>query len=144
MDAETLKRIVRNYYDEVWSNGDLALIDTLMAPDYINRDPATPAPNGEVHGREGMKDLVSTLRGAIPDMVMTIDGQIAEGTTVVSWWHATGTFRGELNGLPPTGVSGGTTGITITTFRDGEIVSDHAIWDTLGFMTRVGALPALA
>src|SRR4051794_40681288 len=72
MNGETIKRIVRDYYDEVWK-GNLALIDTLMAPDYINRDPATPAPNGEVHGREGMKQLVSTLRGAIPDIVMTID-----------------------------------------------------------------------
>ncbi|HEY7034074.1 MAG TPA: ester cyclase [Thermomicrobiales bacterium] len=144
MNGETLKRIVRTYYDEVWSKGNLALIDTLMAPDYVNRDPATPAPNGEMHGREGMKELVSTLRGAIPDMVMTIDGQVAEGDTVVSWWHASGTFLGALNGLPPTGAPGGTTGITVTTFRNGEIVSDHAIWDTLGFMMRVGALPAPA
>lgn len=142
MDGESLKQIVRTYYDEIWSKGNLALIDTLMAPDYVNRDPATPAPNGELHGRDGMKHLVSSLRGAIPDMVMTIDGQVAEGSTVVSWWHATGTFLGELNGLLPTGAAGGTTGITVTTFRNGEIVADHAIWDTLGFLTSVGALGA--
>lgn len=144
MDATTRKEIVRSYYDRVWSNGDLAAIDALMAPDYVNRDPATPAPNGEMHGRAGMKALVSALRGAIPDMRMTIDEQIAEGDVVVSRWHATGTFLGELNGLPPTGRAGGTTGITITTFRDGEIVADHAIWDTLGFLRSVGALPSAA
>lgn len=141
MDSEALKATVRNYYDEVWTKGNLALIDTLMAPDYVNTDPATPAPNGEIHGREGMKALVSALRGAISDMVMTIDGQVAEGNTVVSWWHAEGTLTGSLFGLPATGQRGGTTGITITTFRGGEIVSDRAIWDTLGLLTRVGALP---
>jgi steroid delta-isomerase-like uncharacterized protein len=141
MNTEALKGIVRTYYDEVWTKGNLALVDTLMAPDYVNCDPATPAPNGELHGREAFKGLVNTLRGAIPDMVMTIDNQVAEGNVVVSRWHATGTFLGELNGVPGTGQAGGTTGITITTFRNGEIVSDYAIWDTLGFLMRVGAIP---
>jgi predicted ester cyclase len=144
MNGETLKAIVRNYDDEVWTKGNLALVDTLMAPGYVNIDPATPAPNGELHGRDGMKGLVTTLRSAIPDMVMTIDNQVTEGDVVVSQWHATGTFLGGLNGVPPTGQQGGTTGITVTTFRNGEIVSDYAIWDTLGFLMRVGALGAPA
>lgn len=144
MNGETLKAIVRNYYDEVWSKGNLSLIDTLMAPDYVNIDPATPAPNGEMHGREGMKALVSSLRGAIPDMTMTIDGQIAEGDTVVSWWHAAGTLLGSLNGLPATGQRGGATGVTITTFRNGEIVRDQAQWDLFGLLVQVGLIPVPA
>jgi steroid delta-isomerase-like uncharacterized protein len=141
METEKLKEIVRRYYDEVWTKGNLAIVDTLMAPDYVNRDPATPAPNGELHGREAFKGLVRTLRGAIPDMVMTIEQQVAEGNVVVSQWRATGTLSGSLNGLPATGQPGGATGITITTFRNGEIVSDHAIWDTLGMLISTGAIP---
>src|SRR4051794_12230853 len=98
MNAETLKTIVRNYYDEIWSKGNLGLVDTLMAPDYVNCDPATPAPYGELQGREAFKGLVTAMRTAIPDMVMTIERQVAEGDTVVSCWRATGTFLGELNG----------------------------------------------
>src|SRR5689334_7873131 len=94
MTGEAMKAIVRRYYDEVWSRGNLALVDELMTDDYTNWDPATPGET--LHGREAFKGLVTMLRTGVPDMEMAIGSQYAEGDTVVSTWTATGTHAGPL------------------------------------------------
>ena len=38
---ETKKSLVRRYYDEVWTKGNLAFVDEIMTKDYVNIDPAT-------------------------------------------------------------------------------------------------------
>jgi steroid delta-isomerase-like uncharacterized protein len=132
-----LKKIVQRYYDEIWTQGKTELIDLFFAPDYVNRDPATPAPNGEIHGREGMKGLVAAYRTTFPDLIMHIDGQVAEGDKVVSWWTASGTMSAPLNGIPANGKHGAVKGMTVTTFRNGEIVDDDVVWDLFGLLKQL-------
>jgi hypothetical protein len=50
-------------------------------------------------------------------------------------------YRGPLKGLPPTGKSGQTTGITISCFQGDRIREDRVIWDLFGLLTRLGVLP---
>jgi predicted ester cyclase len=45
-------------------------------------------------------------------------------------------------GIPPTGKTGVTTGITVTTLVGGKIAEDRAIWDLFGIMTRLGVIPS--
>src|SRR5262249_11771376 len=132
------KQIVQQYYARIWNNSELTLIDTFMAPDYVNRDPATPAPNGELRGRDAMKQLVQTYKTAFPDLTFTIEGQVEEGDKVVTTWNACGTFLGELNGLEPNGRRGCPRGITVSQFRNGEIVLDDVIWDFAGLLRIIG------
>src|SRR5207253_2048765 len=73
MTAEQKKELVRRYYQEIWTEGNLAFADRVFTDDYVNRDPASPG--GCVEGREGFKHLVAALRGAFQDMRMTIDHQ---------------------------------------------------------------------
>lgn len=141
MNTAELKAIVRRYYAEIWNNVNLAAVDEIMAVDYVNRDPATPAPGGELQGRDGMKGLVSTYKATFPDLTFTITSQIAEGNVVASSWIAEGTMLGALNGLPANGKHGSVTGITLSTFRDGQIVEDDVRWDTLGLLTQLGFIP---
>src|SRR6476661_10299034 len=115
MTSEERKAAVRRYYQEIWNRGNLALIDELMALNYRNCDPATPGA-GVIEGREGFKQLVVSYRTTFPDLHFEIEGQVAEGDRVVSWWTAGGTMKAPLNGMPATGVSGAVTGITISTF----------------------------
>jgi steroid delta-isomerase-like uncharacterized protein len=140
---ETNKAAVCRYYEEIWNRGNLRLIDELFAPEYANHDPATPGVT--IHGREAFKGLVNSYREAMPDRHFTIEEQIAEGDRVVSRWTATGTLTQEmmtpLGPLPATGKSATVSGITITTFTNGKIVDDHVIWDTLGWLQQVGAVP---
>jgi len=139
MNAEEKKNLIRRYYKEVWSEGNLAFVDAHMTNDYVNIDPATPG--ARVEGREGFKQLVGALRGAFQEMTMTVDGQYVDGDVVVTEWTSHAVHRGTLNGLPPTGKAGSTTGITVSRFQGDKISQDHAIWDLFGLMQRIGVIP---
>ena len=139
MTAEQKKDLVRRYYQEVWTKGNVDFADQVFTEDYVNCDPATPGVRLE--GRQAFKGLVNTLRGAFQDMVMTIDRQHVDGDVVVSEWTCRAVHRGPLMGLPPSGRAGETTGITISSFRGERIREDRAVWDLFGLLTRLGALP---
>ena len=139
MSAEQKKDLVRRYYQEVWTKGNLDFADQVCTDDYVNCDPATPG--GRLEGRGAFKELVKTLRGAFQDMVMTIDRQHVDGDVVVSEWTAKAVHRGSLMGIPPTGKAGQTTGITISCFRGDRIQEERVIWDLFGLLARLGVLP---
>jgi ketosteroid isomerase-like protein len=42
MSAEENKAIMRQYFEGAWEQGNLELLDELLAPDYVNHNPATP------------------------------------------------------------------------------------------------------
>jgi predicted ester cyclase len=69
---------------------------------------------------------------------------IAEGDKVVWRWRITGTHRGELNGIPPTGKPISITGIVISRFAGGKWAEDYVNWDTLGMLQQIGVVPVLA
>lgn len=141
MDAQAMKRLVARCYDEFWTQGRLAFADEHMSGDYENHDPATPSRT--VVGREAFKALAAGYREAFPDLRFEIAEQFVDGDTVVSRWHASGTQRGSLMGLPPGGRKvSGIEGITVTTFEAGRIRRERVVWDTLGLMRSLGALPA--
>jgi steroid delta-isomerase-like uncharacterized protein len=140
METSDKKRIVKRYYDEVWGQGNLGLVDELMSADYENCDPSTPG--GVVKGRDAFKALVTSYREAFPDLQMNIVEQAAEGDVVVSRWMASGTHRGALMGVPATGRRApDVAGVTFTRFVNGRIVQDRAVWDTLGLLRGLGAIP---
>ena len=138
--SEELKAISRREL-EIFSSGDLSIADEIISPDYVGHDPATPEP---IRGPEGVKEQAAGYRAAFPDLEVTIDHQVTEGDYVVTRWTARGTHDGELFGTAPTGRSVTTSGISIERVVDGKIVEDHTVWDTMGLMQQIGAVPAMA
>jgi steroid delta-isomerase-like uncharacterized protein len=139
MRGEELKAIARREVDEIFTAGDLAVVDELYAADYIGHDPTRPEP---IRGPAGVKEQVSGYRTAFPDLQLTADEIVAEGDLVVTRWTATGTHEGELFGVTPTGRQVTATGISIIRVAGGRIVEDWTSWDALGLMQQLGALPA--
>ena len=125
----------------IFSDGDFDVADEVISPDYIGHDPATPEP---IRGPEGVKAQAAGYRAAFSDLQLTVDHQVAEGEYVVTRWTARGTHDGELFGIPATGRSVTTTGIGIERVVDGKVVEDHTVWDALGLMQQIGAVPAMA
>ena len=141
MDANANKQLVKRYYEEVWCKGNLALIDELMVEEYENCDPATPG--AVLKGRAAFKGLVTTFREAMPDLRLDIIEQWTEGNTVISRWHASGTQRGALFGVPPTNKRvTGLEGVTISELRGERVVRDRAVWDLAGLLRALGVLPS--
>jgi steroid delta-isomerase-like uncharacterized protein len=144
--AETASRVEpaegsRRLLEETFNEGNVALIDQLVAPDAVNHDPAEPAHMRALRGPEVFKRTVQMYRAAFPDVRITVDDVIAAGDKVALRWHSEGTHRGELEGLAPTGVRGSVTGLSIDQWKDGKVVESWTEWDNLGLARQLGAAP---
>ena len=139
MSADTNKEIVRRLGVEPWE-GNLGVIDELVAPDYIGHDPAQP----DMQGPEGIKEFITGYLAGFPDGRITIDEQLAEGDMVATRWTGRGTHKGEMMGIPPTGKQVTVSGITISRVKNGKVVEEWSNWDTLGMLQQLGVVPAMA
>ena len=132
----------RRFFDEVFSQGDLDLVDELFAADYVGHP---SGPEQELRGPQGVKDYVGRLREGVPDLALTIEDQVADGDKIATRWTARGTHDGELLGAAPTGRMATVTGITIQRVGPGDrIVEGWTSWDMLGMLQQFRIAPQSA
>ncbi len=141
MSTEETRAIARRFLDEFWSQGNSAVADEIIAPDYAVYDPGTPGRRG---GVEGEKQCLAMYRRVFPDLRFTIEDIIAEGDRGVVRWTASGTQQGELMGAGPTGKQAVISGISIVRVANGQIAEHWLNWDTVGMLQQLGLLPAPA
>jgi predicted ester cyclase len=60
---------------------------------------------------------------------------------VATHWTATGTHTGELMGIAPTGREVKVEGVQFDRVHAGKIVESHGLFDALGLLQQVGAVP---
>src|ERR1700712_2243533 len=92
-----------NALHHIWNSGDLALIDSVYAPDFVAHWPAS-SEVPERRGVEGIRFGVDRIRTAFSDWherVMDVSGA---GARVASRYVSTGTHQGAFWGIEPTGV----------------------------------------
>ena len=138
MSAEENKAIVRRFWG-VWEEGNIDLVDELLAPDYINYTPASP---DQPTGPEGVKGVVAMFRSAIPDLRVIVEDMIAEGDKVAVRYTLEGTHEGELFGVPPTGRRLSIKSISVERVSDGKIREHWRVTDSLDMMQQLGVIPA--
>jgi predicted ester cyclase len=136
-----LSEASRRLLEETFNEGNIELIDQLVAPGAVNHDPATPSQMRSLSGPDVFKATVKMYRTAFPDVHITVDDVIAADDKVVLRWHSEGTHRGGLGGLAPTGARGTVTGIGIDRWKDGKVVEAWTEWDNLGLARQLGAAP---
>jgi steroid delta-isomerase-like uncharacterized protein len=141
MSAEQNKAIVRRWFDEVVSQGNIELVDEICmqcVPSFVViQGVADPPPQG----LEGVKGLIGVLRTAFPDLKFTIEGQIAEGDQVATRLTVRGTHLGEFMGIPATGKQMAVSGVSIWRLADGKLVNEWVNWDSLAMMQQLGVAP---
>jgi steroid delta-isomerase-like uncharacterized protein len=130
-------RLGRRYFEEVWNRGNLDALDRLLAPTYVNHTPSVPDPPP---GPDGLKPIVRALRRAFPDLHYEIRDVVATEDAVVLRVVMTGTHRGDLFGLPPTGRRVAVNQINIERIRDGRIVEHWRVTDELELMRQLGVV----
>jgi steroid delta-isomerase-like uncharacterized protein len=136
-NTEDNKAIVLRYWEEVASKGNLDIIDETCALDYVCH-----GADQDIQSPEGVRQFISILRAAFPDLYVTVEDVIAEGDKVVQRWTGRGTHQGELMGIPPTGNRISVAGITISRFESGKVAEDWEIYDMMGMMQQLDALPS--
>jgi steroid delta-isomerase-like uncharacterized protein len=132
MSTEANKTNVRRLNDEVFNKGNLALVDELMAPNYVFH--TTP----EIKGPEGAKQYIAGFRTAFPDLHITIEGMVAEGDMVAIQYTMRGTFKGEFMGMAPTGKKMEIPNASFARFRDGKQVEVWPYLDSLVWYQQLG------
>lgn len=136
--SEKNKRIERRFYEEAWNKGNIELVDELTAGDYLLHE----LTDDLIVGPDGLKRNIATVRGAFPNLHLTIEDQIAEGDRVVTRWTARGTHQGHFEGIPPTGKEMQVAGISISRLVAGKFVEAWMSLDRLGLLQQLNALPA--
>jgi steroid delta-isomerase-like uncharacterized protein len=137
--TEENKAITRRFLEEIFTGGNLELVDELFAPDFILHDSSVPQ---EVRGVEALKQYITMYRTAYPDTHFTVEDQIAEGNEVVTRWTGQGTHQGELMGISPTGNQMTVTGIEVDRVSGGKIEESWVSYDALGMMQQLGIVPS--
>ena len=140
MSTEGNKAIARRFYEELFSEGNLAVADEIIAPDYCDVGPG--AIPGLPAGPEGSKMLVMVYRNAFPDIRFTVEEQVAEGDIVVTRWAATGTHEGALAGFPATGKPVTVVGVAVDRVVDGKLVVGWDISDRYSMFQQLGVIPS--
>ena len=129
------KAIVRRFYEEVWNKRRVELVDELMSPSHAMHNNYIP---DSCVGPEAYKREIARWITGIPDLRFTVEDMIAEKDKVVVSWTVSGTHKGELRGIPPTGKKVSVEGMTILQIADGKIMDSFFNWDALSLMQQLG------
>ncbi len=139
-DEDRNKALLRRFYEELWSKGNLEVIPELVAEDFVDHHPLPGAPQG----REGLAALVVMWRSAFPDMRESVEDLISEGDKVVGRFTMRGTHTGKFMCVAPTGRRVVMSGIDIVRIADGRISEFWYGEHLLELMQQLGAVPDFA
>ena len=137
MSLEENKAIVRRFFEEGPSKGNLSVADELLSPSFALHTPLPSAP-----GIQGMKDIITICRAAFEHLDVTVEDMTAEGDKVAARFTAHGIHKGSFMNLPPTGKPITMTGIEIFRIENGKIAELWGEANLLGLMVQLGILPA--
>ncbi len=138
--SEANKMLVRRWFKEVWNEGREDTIDELFAAHGVGYGLGDT--DVALRGPAEFKPFVRNLRGALPDMRITIDDMLAEGDKVTVRITIEGTHKGGSLGFAPSGRRVRIAGLVIVRIANGQLVEGWNSWDQLGLLRQIGALPA--
>jgi steroid delta-isomerase-like uncharacterized protein len=129
-------QVVTDYFDAL-ARRDVEAMAALWAAD------------GEEHiagqvdavGPNGVRAYFNEVFAAFPDFALEVRSTVTEGDRSAVHWTATGTHLGELWGVEATGARVGFEGIDMLQVRDGKIVRNDAVLDSMSVAREVGMLP---
>jgi predicted ester cyclase len=131
---EQNKEIVRQTHAEVWSKGNMEIIDELYDPGYIAHWTSGP----DTQGLDELKEVIKEARTAFPDLTESIEQIVAEGDLVVTRFSSSGTFRGNIMGISPNDKKVTRQEIAIHRIANRKIVEQWTVADSLSLMQQFG------
>jgi ketosteroid isomerase-like protein len=122
MEPEDYKAVVSDFWQKVFTEGNLDVADELFAPDHVLHIPSLPSPLRDATGPDAIKSFVALPRRVSPDIQVTVKDWVAEGEKVVTYWTARGTLADEMMRGADYDNDGITaSGVTIYRVSDGQI-----------------------
>jgi steroid delta-isomerase-like uncharacterized protein len=122
-----------------WNRGDPEGLAVNVAEDVMWRDVALGMP---LHGREALLAQARAYMTAFPDLHIEETSSTLAIPRLVQEVTITGTHRGELLGIPPTGRWTQNYGAVITTFgEDGMMIEGAFYWNVAALLQQIGLVP---
>lgn len=137
MSEETNKNGIRRMIEELWNKGNMDIAPELYTEDYVLHS----STGVEVTGVENVVKQIALIRDALPDIHASLEDIIAEGDKVAYRMKITGTHKGELSGIPPTGKILTMTASLISRSVDGKEAEAWAVQDRLSMFQQMGVTP---
>ncbi len=134
--SEENEQIFRRVIEEGYNKGNVAALDALHAPNFVEHQDGFEPPNVE-----GVKGSIASLRAAFPNLKLTIEEIISSGDKTWARITARDTQQGLFMGRPPTGKSFAVTVIDVCRYENGKILEHWGVADRLGVMGQLGLLP---
>jgi predicted ester cyclase len=137
MSVETNKALICRLYDEALNKGNLAVVDEIIAPNYVRHGLAP----GALPGPESTKQVFAAMRTAFPDLHTTVEPMVGEGDKVAAQLTHSGTHKGEFRGIAPTGKQVTVTTIGIYRLAGHKLEEAWIQMDELGMLRQLGLVP---
>jgi predicted ester cyclase len=133
---ENKARILR-YWEEVWNQRKLMLVEEFTAPEYLDHAPyRVPAVQP---GAAGHTQYIVDCLTAFPDLHVSIEELIAEGDLVLVRTTWRGTHQGPFWAIPPTGRPITCSSFVLFRLAFGQLVERWESLDRLDVLHQLGA-----
>jgi steroid delta-isomerase-like uncharacterized protein len=128
-EAENLT-LARAWHEEVINRRNPAALREILAPEVVHH-----AAGGypDVLDAAGVAAMMGDFLAAFPDLRYSFDRFIVQGDQVVERYTATGTQRGPLGDLPPSGRTATWTGVNIFRIECGRVAE---VWSEVDALSR--------
>lgn len=130
------QEIADRFVSSVWNEGEIDLLDELVAPDVESRL------NAEVlQGRGALKDFIWQFHRAFPDLLVEVESTVLDEAAVAQGLRMRGTHEGPLLEIEATGRPVSLTATHILHLGDSRTVSRYwGNFDALGLLQQLGVL----
>jgi len=139
MSVEENKAIAHRFYEEFVKAGNPDVADEIIAPEC----PFHFGGNFMGTGPEAFKQTLRMMRGAFPDLHLTIEEAVGEGEVVAERLTGRGTHQGEFMGIAATGKRVEFDAFGIVHVAEGKVVESRGMPNLLGLLQQIGAVPPL-
>ncbi|MBK8270354.1 MAG: ester cyclase [Planctomycetes bacterium] len=139
--SEANKAIVRRFYEEVMSQGNMNLLDEIMASDFKDHGETL---FGSPQGRDTLKQGITASRAVFGDLHVQLHDVIADGEMVGVRGTMRCTHQGEFLGVSPSGNELSWNGLALFRIVDGKITERWFNSDSLSITQQLGLVAPLA
>jgi predicted ester cyclase len=127
------KLLARRFLEEIVNTGAVDRLSDFLAPEYA-------APDVGIAGIDQAREHLLTFRHCYPDMVVTVDGQVAEGDIAVTWFIMRATHLVSFGGVQATGKKITLRAVNLQRIRDGRIVEHWGGSNSLEALLELGVV----
>jgi predicted ester cyclase len=141
MTAETNKQMVRQFMERAFNQGDLAAVDTWLSADAVDHQ-ELPGTNFSNH----LKQVITALRTAFPDLHFELHDVLAEGEMVAFRSTMTGTHLGPLQIGPGPSIAPTGRHVSVPHMHFVQVIDSKGgdlwhLWDTPAMLRQLGIAP---